>query len=180
MSDDISQAFRTDVTTIPLPTSDAGDDSERAVQLMAHVFLRLWTRMALETGQKMHMSPSQYTIGTYNGKMNWMLNSSSLEGVDRIEIRSEQGKEHMLVAELYELNGQPRTRVFFSLAEDEVKGKPLFVTYLVYDEALKDFDKDSLATSLAAALPHWYQTLLTKSEGPLWEYARDKLECVGV
>ena len=178
MSEEISQVFEADMADVPEGTTDA--KNAPPMSLVAHTFLRLWTRLALETGQKLEMEPSQYSLGTYGGQMNWTLNSAALEGLQRIEIRAVHGKPHSLVAELYELDGAERARVFFSLGEEEVRGKPVFVSYLVYDEAVKRMDRGSLTGHLARALQPWSQTIMAGSEAPLWEYARDKLECVGL
>lgn len=178
MSEEISKAFEADMAGVQEGIADAADASP--MSLIAHAFLRLWTRLALETGQKLEMVPSQYSLGTYGGQMGWTLNNAALEGLDRIEIRGTHGKPHSLVAEQYTLDGAARARVLFSLGEEEVRGKPVFVSYLVYDEAVKKMDGTSVAGPLASALAAWSETIMTRNEKPLWEYARDNLECVGL
>lgn len=180
MADDIAQSFRADIDTIS-PESLAGlEDRDRVMSLVCHLFLRLWTRLAMETGQKLRMTPSQFELATYKGKMNWIINEGALAGVDMIKMSSVMGKGYSLVAEAYELKKSLRCRVYFSLEEEEVKGQPVFVSYLVYDEAADDFDLGSLADALSPALPSWSETILIKKEEPLWEYSREHFECVGV
>ena len=178
MSEEISQVFEADMASVPAGTAEAADAPP--MSLVAHAFLRLWTRLALETGQKLEMEPSQYSLGTYSGQMGWTLNNAAFKGLERIEIRAAHGKPYSLVAELYELDGAHRVRVLFSLGEEEVKGRPVFVSYLVYDEAVNRMDKGPLTGHLANALVPWSETIMTGSETPLWEYAREKLECVGL
>jgi hypothetical protein len=180
MPDDISQSFRADMGTIVPETLAGMDERDRVMSLACHFFLRLWTRLALETGQKLRLTPSQFELGTYKGKMNWILNEGATTGIDKITLSSASGKGFSLVAEVYELASVLRSRVYFSLEEDEVKGQPMFVSYLVYDEAAGDFDVGSLVDLLSPVLPRWSETIVMKKEEPLWEYSREHFECVGV
>jgi hypothetical protein len=180
MADDISRNFRADVETIAPEVLTDNDERVRVMSLVSHLFLRLWTRLALETGQKLRMAPSQFELGTYKGKMNWIINEGAVSGVEKIKLSSIMGKGYSLAAEMYELNDALRLRVYFSLEEDEVKGEPVFVSYLVYDEAASDLDLGSLTEVLAPALPSWFETIMTKKEEHLWEYSREHFECVGV
>lgn len=180
MADDISRSFRADLETIA-PEALAGmDERARVMSLASHLFLRLWTRLALETGQKLRMSPPQFELGTYKGQMNWIVNDGALDGLDSIKIASVLGKGYSLVAEVYELDGVLRARVSFSLEEDEVKGEPVFVSYLVYDEAASSFDLGSLADAISPVLPKWSETITTKKEDHLWDYSKEHFECVGM
>jgi hypothetical protein len=180
MADDISQSFRADLETIAPEALSGMDERARVMSLVSHLFLRLWTRLVLETGQKLRMSPPQFELGTYKGQMNWIVNEGALADLESIRITSVLGKGHSLVAEVYELQGVLRARVSFSLEEDEVKGEPVFVSYLVYDEAASTFDLGSLAEVLSSVLPRWSETIMTKKEAPLWDYSKEHFECVGV
>jgi len=180
MADDISQSFRADLKTIAPEALTGMDERTRVMSLVSHLFLRLWTRLVLETGQKLRMSPSQFELGTYQGQMNWIVNEDTLADLDSIKITSVLGKGHSLVAEVYELNNVLRARVYFSLEEDEVKGEPVFVSYLVYDEAASSFDLGSLSEAVSPSLPRWSETMMTKKEKPLWDYSKEHFECVGV
>ena len=180
MADDISQSFREDLKTIAPEALTGMDERARVMSLVSHLFLRLWTRLTLETGQKLRMSPLQFELGTYKGQMNWTVNEDALVDLDSIKISSVLGKGYSLAAEVYELNSVLRARVYFSLEEDEVKGEPMFVSYLVYDEAASSFDLGSLAEALSSALPKWSETMMTKKEEPLWSYSKEHFECVGV
>ncbi|HIH02017.1 TPA: hypothetical protein HA259_08140 [Thermoplasmata archaeon] len=180
MADDVAQSFRDDIGTI-VPDALAGmEDRDRLMSLVSHMFLRLWTRLALETGQKLRVTPSQFELGTYKGKMNWILNEGALTDVDKLAISSVHGRGYSLVAEAYELEGALRARVYFSLEEEEVKGRPVYVSYLVYDEAARDFSLDRLVELLSPALPKWTETIMMKREEPLWDFSREHFECVGV
>ena len=180
MAEEVSRSFKEDVGTIS-PDALAGmQDRDRLMSLASHIFLRLWTRLALETGQKLKVTPSQFEIGTYKGKMNWILNEGALADVDKLTISSVHGRGYSLVAETYELEGAIRGRVYFSLEEEEVKGRPVYVSYLVYDEVAGSFSLDRLSDLLSAALPKWTETIMMKREEPLWDYSREHFECVGV
>ena len=179
MSDETARQYKADVTSISREPLKALADDQRGKHLVAQAFLRLWTRLALETGKRLRMTPSQFEIGTYKGKMNWVLNEGSLDGVGRIELAGEDGKSYMLVAEIYAHEGEQRTRIFFSLKEDEVKGKPVYVNYLVNDQPLKDFSPEAMADSVATVLPKWTDALMSGEESQLTEFAKENFECVG-
>jgi hypothetical protein len=180
MAEDISKSFRADVGMIAPEALSGMEERDRVMSLVSHLFLRLWTRLTLETGHKLRMSPSQFELGTYKGQMNWILNEGALAGLDRIKIASGMGKGYSLIAEVYELKGVLRARVYLSLEEGEVKGEPVFVSYLVYDESAQGFDLGSLADAISPALPKWSETILTKREEPFWEFSKEHFECVGV
>jgi hypothetical protein len=180
MADDISQSFRADIGTIVPETGAGADEHDRIMSLASHMFLRLWTRLALETGQKLRMTPSQFELGTYKGKMNWILNEGALAGLNKVTLSSVHGRGYSLTAETYELGGVLRSRVYFSLEEEEVKGRPVYVSYLVYDETASEFDIGRLVDLLSPVLPRWSETILLKTEEPLWDYSREHFECVGV
>ncbi|MDH3364495.1 MAG: hypothetical protein OEM29_00580 [Thermoplasmata archaeon] len=180
MSQDIRQQIKADMGAIQ-PVAVAGLEGLDLVRsLVAHAFLRVWTRMALATGKKLEMSPSQFDIGTYKGKMNWILNEGGLDEVNRLEISGGHGKDLSFVGEVYELEGIARARILFSFQEDEVKGKPVFVSYLVYDQSARDFDLVELANALGPALSKWVDTVAFEDEEPLWTYSKEHFECVGM
>lgn len=179
MSEDTERLFKADVASIPQEPLTSLPDDWRGRHLVAQTFLRLWTRLALETGRRLRMEPSQYSIGTYKGKMNWVINEGGLDGIDRIELADEKDKAYMLVAEIYESKGVPRTRIFFSLQEDEVKGKPVYVNYLVSDQMLKDFRPETMADSIVTVLPKWADALILGEPGLLVDQAKEHYECVG-
>jgi hypothetical protein len=180
MTEEISRQFKADVSAISTEPLDGSPSEDRAKHLVAQVFLKLWTRLALETGKRLRMNPSQFHIGTYKGKMNWVLNEGSLDGVQRLELAGDKGKSYSFVAETYEFDGEIRTRIFFSLQEDEVKGKPVYVNYLVIDQGLNEFSAVAIADSMEAVLPRWAEALMSGDEGPLLSHAKEHFECVGV
>jgi len=181
MGDGLIRAVESDMETIPADDVSASTDDERIKKAMAHMFLRLWTRIALESGFRLTAKPSQFTIGNYYGQMKWALNESvDFESVDRLELGASFGRKHMLVGETYEIKKQSRARLFFSLEEEQVKSQPVMVNYLVYDVPLKDFDLKGMVSALKPALPKWLETITSSSDGPLWKYCKDELECVGV
>jgi len=181
MGDGLLRAVDSDMETIPIGDVTASTDEEHAKKVMAHMFLRLWTRMALESGYKLRASPSQFAIGNYGGQMKWTLNESvDFKSVDRLELGTSFGRKHMLVGETHEVKKQPRARLFFSLEEEQMKSQPVMVNYLVYDVPLKDFDLKGMVSALKPALPKWLETITSSSDGPLWKYCKDELECVGV
>jgi len=180
MSQDIRQQVKADFDGIPSTVIFGLEGIDLAKSLVAHALLRVWTRMALTTGQKMRMSPSQYDLGIYKGKMNWILNEGGLEGVSRLEISGSHGRDYVMIGEVYELDGVARARMLFSFQEDEVKGKPVFVSYLAYDQSAKDFDMAGLAGILGPAMSKWADTVALGSEEPLWNYSKEHFECVGM
>ncbi len=181
MVEEIARTFETDMASVPVARVTGADDRERAMKLMAHMFLRVWTRMAVETGQKLTMTPFQYSLGTYNGQMNWAVNEAlNFRDLPQIELGATYGRRHALVAEPYTAKDEPRMRLVFALEDEEVKGKPVAVNYLVHDSSLKDFRFERAAEALKAAMPMWYETVLGKTDAPLWDYCKESLECVGV
>ncbi|HUV60695.1 MAG TPA: hypothetical protein VMW71_00805 [Thermoplasmata archaeon] len=180
MSQDIRQHVKADFDGIPSTVIFGLEGIDLAKSLVTHALLRVWTRMALTTGQKLRMSPSQYDLGIYKGKMNWILNEGGLEGVNRLEISGSHGRDYAVVGEVYELDGIARARILFSFQEDVVRGKPVFVSYLAYDQSAKDFDMAGLAGILGPAMSKWADTVSSGSEEPLWNYSKEHFECVGV
>jgi hypothetical protein len=181
MAEEIVKAFEADMASVPVAKVTGENDSERIMKLMAHMFLRVWTRLAIETGQKLTMTPFQYSLGTYPGQMNWSVNESlNFKELPQIEISAEYSRRHALVAESYKAKDEPRVRLLFAIEDDEVKGKPVAVNYLLYDSTLKAFKFESASDALKAAMPKWFETVITKTDDPLWEYCKENLECVGV
>ncbi|UCE91029.1 MAG: hypothetical protein JSV90_06295 [Methanobacteriota archaeon] len=180
MTDEISQQFKADVAAISTEPLEGSSDENRVKRLVAQVFLRLWTRLALETGRRLRMNPSQFAVGTYKGKMSWAVNEGCLDALQRVELGDDRGKGYMLVAEVYEFDDEIRTRIFFSLQEDEVKGEAVYVNYLVADMGAKDFSPKAVADSMQAVLPKWAEALMSGDDGPLVSHAKEHFECVGV
>lgn len=181
MGDEIVRAFEADMASIPVARVTGDNDNERVMKLMAHMFLRVWTRFATETGQKLTMTPFQFSLGTYHGQMNWVVNEAlNFKELPQIELGTKYGRKHSLVAESYRQKEEERVRLVFALDEEEVKGKPLAVNYLLYDSPLKGFGFDKAAEALKAAMPKWFETVASRSDAPLWDFCRDNLECVGV
>ena len=181
MSEALLKAVDTDVSSIPVSQVSGNSERDRVMKLFAHAFLRIWTRLALESGHKLKMAPSQYALGNYNGQMRWTLNDSvDYKGIAHIEMGATFRKKHALVAETYVLKGEERARLFFSLEEEKVKERPVFVNYLVYDVQLKEFDVAKAVSELKPILPAWVETITTAEDGPLWQACREKLECVGI
>jgi hypothetical protein len=181
MSDGLLKRIDADMSTIP-PVEPSGEsDRDRVMKLFSHVLLRLWTRLALESGQKLVMIPSQFVLGTYEGQMKWSINDSAdFRHVSQIELGMTFKKKHALIAETYVLRGEERARLFFSLEDQKVKNKPVFVNYLVYEASLKEFEVNAVVSSLKLAAVSWLETVTTSDEASLWNYCKDKLECVGV
>ena len=171
-----------DFATMPPITMSKGDtERDHVMRLLAHTYLRLWTRLALESGFRLRLSPMQFVLGTYEGQMKWHLNESvDFKRIARIELGGKFKKKHGLVAETYELKGDERVRLFFSLEEEEIKNRPVLVNYLVYDAALKEFDVKAVVEALKPVLPAWLETITSADDAPLWDYCKDKLECVGI
>lgn len=181
MADEILKAFEADIATIPVAQVTGEDDNERVMKLMAHLFLRVWTRFATETGQKLVMRPFQYSLGTYRGHMNWVVNEALNFGeLHQIEMSAKYGRKHALLAESYKAKDEPRARLVFAIEEEEVNGKPVAVNYLLYDSPLKGFKFEAAHEALKAAMPKWFETVLTKDDSPLLGFCKDNLECVGV
>lgn len=180
MPEEFTKAVDADLADLKTHEVMASSEHERAMKLMAHMFLRLWTRLAIETGQKLAVSPPQYSMGNYEGKMKWVLNEAvDFRSLDRIELGGNYGRAHALIGEIFNHKGEDRVRVIFALEEEQVRGSPVFVNYLVYDSSLVDFRVEKAFHSLRPSLASWSDTVLKKDDGPLWQFCRDKLECVG-
>lgn len=181
MAEELARLVAEDFAQIPENQVTASSQNERAMKLLSHMFLRLWTRIALETGQRLTLAPPQFALGTYEGKMNWILSENfDFKLLQQIGLSAKYSRRHALVGEVYTQKGEDRVRMFFALEEEEVKGKPVFVNYLIIDTPVTDFSVKSFLGALKPALGNWYETIATKTDGPLWDYCKDKLECVGV
>jgi len=181
MSDEIVSAFEADMATIPVARVAGENDNERVMKLMAHMFLRVWTRFATETGQKLTMTPFQYSLGSYHGQMNWVVNEAlNFRELPQLELGTKYARRQALVTESYRQKDEDRIRLVFSLDEEEVRGKPLAVNYLLYDSKLKDFKFDKAVEALKAAMPKWFESVATKSDAPLSDFCKENLECTGV
>jgi len=182
MTDGLFRQVDADMTTIPSVTMAKGDsERDRIMKLLAHAYLRLWTRLALESGYRLRLSPMQFVLGTYEGQMKWHLNESiDFKRIAQFEMGGKFKKAHGLIAETYSLRGEDRVRLFFALEEEEVKNRPVLVNYLVFDAALSEFDVIAAVDSLKPVLPAWLETITSADDAPLWDYCKDKLECVGI
>ncbi len=181
MPEDFTKTVDADLSDLKTHEVLASTEHERAMKLTAHLFLRLWTRFAIETGQKLSVSPPQYSMGNYEGKMRWVLNEAvDFRSLDRIELGGNYGKAHALIAEMFNHKGEDHVRIVFALEEEQVRGSPVFVNYLVHDSSLVDFRVEKAFHALRPALASWSDTVLKKDDGPLWKFCKDKLECVGV
>jgi hypothetical protein len=182
MTDGLFKQVDADIATIPTVTMAKGDsERDRIMKLLAHAYLRLWTRLALESGFRLRLSPMQFVLGTYEGQMRWHLNESiDFKRIAQLEMGGKFKQKHGLIAETYSLKGEDRVRLFISLEEEEVKNRPVLVNYLVYDEAMKAFDVKAAVDALKPVLPSWLETITSADDGPLWDYCKQKLECVGI
>jgi hypothetical protein len=181
MAEDIAKAFEEDLGTVDAVSVTGENDNERVMKLCAHALLRIWTRMTIETGQRLEMTPYQFSLGIYKGQMNWTLNEAlNFKELPQIEMSGNYGRRHALLVEGYEQKDESRVRIVFALEEEEVKGKPVAVNYLVYDAGKKDFSFAEAIEALSPALPPWFETVRSRSDGPIWEFCTQKLECVGV
>jgi hypothetical protein len=181
MVEGVTKLVETDMAGIPVGSVTAPTERDRVLKILAHAYLRLWTRLALESGQKLKLAPSQYVLGTYEGQMNWNLNEAvDYRGLAQLQMGATFRKTHMLVSETYILKGEERVRVFFALEDERVKGKPVFVDYLVYDAPVGEFDLAKVIDALKPLLPNWLETITTADDGPLWKACEEKLECVGI
>lgn len=182
MPDSLSKMLDADVATIPAVTVSKDDTQrDRVMKLLAHTYLRLWTRLALESGFRLRLSPMQFVLGSYEGQMKWHLNESvDFKRIAQLEIGGRFKKKHGLIAETYELKGEDRVRLFFALEEEEVKNRPVLVNYLVYDASMKEFDVKAIVDALKPVLPAWLETITSADDDPLWDFCREKLECVGI
>lgn len=175
------KAIDADLGSIPTSQAEGKSERDRVMRLFAHGFLRLWTRLALESGQKLKMAPSQYVLGNYEGQMKWSLNEGvDYNGIAHIEMGATFRKKHALIGETYIVKGDERARLFFSLEQEKVKDRQVFVNYLVYDAPLGEFDHVKALGGVKPILTSWIETIMTGEDGPLWQACREKLECVGV
>lgn len=181
MSESLIRSFDADISSVPVSDVKGTTERDRVMKLFAHGFLRLWTRLALESGQKLKMAPSQYVLGSYDGQMHWSLSESvDYKGVAHLEMGATFRKKHSLIAETYVLKGEERARLFFALEEERVRDKPVFVNYLAYDAGLDEFDLTKAFSGLKPVLGAWVETITTGEDGPLWKACKEKLECVGI
>ncbi len=177
MTDDVAQTVESDMQTVPVGDIAAANDRELALKTSAHMFLRLWTRIAIESGQRFELIPSQFVLGSYDGQMQWSLSPSvNFSNVTQIELGTKYARRHMLVAEAYEHKDSERFRLRFSLQEDEVRGEPVFVDYLVYDQPAKDFDMGAALEALRPSLGKWFETIMKRDDAHLLEYCKAQLE----
>jgi hypothetical protein len=181
MAEGLFKSVDADIDTIQPVVSKGDTERDRTMKILAHAFLRLWTRMALESGFRLRLQPTQFSLGTYEGQMKWNLNESvDFKRIPQIEMGGKFKKKHALVAETYELKGEDRVRLFFALEEEEIKNRPVLVNYLVYDIDMKSFDVKGAIEALKPALPAWLETITTADDAPLWNFCKEKLECVGI
>ncbi len=181
MAEGIEKLVEADMAGIPVATVTAPTERDRVLKILAHVYLRLWTRLALESGQKLKLAPSQYVLGTYEGQMKWNLNEAvDYRGLAQLQMGTTFRKTHMLVAETYIIKGEERVRLLFALEDERVKGKPVFVDYLVYDSPVGAFQLARVLEGLKPLLPSWLETITNADDGPLWKACEEKLECVGI
>ncbi|MCJ7562138.1 MAG: hypothetical protein MUO84_03905 [Thermoplasmata archaeon] len=179
MVEEIVRAFESDIESIPLSTIMGETYNERIMKLCVHIMLGLWTRIALETGQKLTMTPYQYSLGIYHGQMNWVLNEAlNYKDLPQVELSGTYGKRHALVAESYNKKGEEWMRLVFALDEEDVKGKPLPMNYLLYDVPLTEFAIGPVLDAIKTALPKWVETIRDRSEEPLSTYCKESLEFV--
>jgi len=181
MTGDLLKSFEADMSRIS-QTEDKSDTPREAVmKSLAHAYLLLWTRLALESGQRLTLAPSQFTLGTYEGQMRWALNDGvDYKGISQISMGATFRKKHCLVAETYVVKGDEQGRVFFSLEEEKVKGRPIFVNYLVYEAPLAEFSVAAAMEALKPVLPAWLETIISADDKPLWSACDGLLECVGI
>ncbi|MBU0686027.1 MAG: hypothetical protein ABIE25_04125 [Thermoplasmatota archaeon] len=181
MTEGLLKQLDADLTTIPPVISKGESGRDRVMRLCAHAFLRLWTRIALESGQRLSLSPSQFVLGTYEGQMKWNLSETvDYKGIAQLGIAGTSRRHHSLIAETYIVKGEERARWFFALEEEKVKNRPVFVNYLVYDVPLKEFDLSKAVAVLKQVFPQWLESVSTGDDKPLWNMCKEKLECVGI
>lgn len=181
MSEGLFKAMDCDIATIPPVIAKGDTERDRTMKILAHAFLRLWTRLALESGFRLRLQPTPFSMGTYEGQMRWNLSDNvDFKRVAQLELGGRFKKKHALVAETYELKGEERVRLFFALEEEEVKGRPVLVNYLVHDVAMKEFDVKAAIDALKPAIPSWLETIVSADDTPLWSFCKEKLECVGI
>jgi len=175
------KSFEADMSSLPSVDSGADTQRDKVMKSLAHAYLRLWTRLALESGQRLTMSPSQFALGTYEGQMRWALNDGmDYREMTQLSMGATFRKRHSLVAETYIVKGEERGRLFFSLEDEKVKGRPVFVSYLVYDAPMAGFSVAAAMDALKPVLPAWLETITTADDKPLWSACEGLLECVGI
>ncbi|HJX04461.1 MAG TPA: hypothetical protein VJ489_01435, partial [Thermoplasmata archaeon] len=171
MADGLYKAIDSDMSMVPLDQLAGADEREKVMKALAHLFLRLWTRLALESGQRLKMTPSQFTLGTYEGQMRWSLNTMmDFRNLPQLEMGEKFKKKHSLIGETYQLKADTRVRLVFSLEEEEVRARPVMINYLVYDESVKQFGIKEAMDALKPVLPSWIETISTANDAPLWDY----------
>lgn len=181
MTGSLLRSFEADMSNVPAVDGEAGTQREKVMKSLAHAYLRLWTRLALESGQRLTLSPSQFALGTYEGQMRWVLNDGvDYKGVSQLSMGATFRKKHSLVAETYVVKGEERGRLFFSLEDEKVKGRPVFVSYLVYEAPVAEFSVSAAMEALKPVLPAWLETITTADDKPLWSACDGLLECVGI
>ncbi len=181
MAEGLLKSVEADISSIPISEVKGNDERDRVMKLFAHSFLRLWTRLALESGQRLKLSPSPFVLGSYEGHMRWTLNEAvDYKGIAHLELGGTFRKKHALIGETYVVKGEEKARVFFALEEERVKDRPVYVNYLVYDSLLGGFDLGELVHGLSPVLQGWLETITTGDETPLWNACENQLECVGI
>lgn len=181
MAEGLLKTVEADMALIPVDSVKGATERDRVMKLLAHAFLRLWTRLALESGQRLILTPSQFTLGTYEGQMRWTLSETvDYRNISQLSLGGTFRRKHSLIAETYVLKGEERARLFFSLEEEKVKNRPVFVNYLVYDAPLREFDLKAAIEGLKPVLPKWLETITSADDKPLWSACKEHLECVGI
>src|SRR4030066_452979 len=168
MSEGLSKLVEADMSQIPKVVGKGGSDRGRVMKLLAHAFLRLWTRIALESGQKLTMSPSQFVVGTYEGQMRWVLNETvDYRGIAQLSLTGVARRRYILTGETYIQKGEERGRRVFALEGEKVKDRPVYVNYLVYDAPLPELDINGALENLKLIVPKWLETIPSNNHGPL-------------
>ena len=181
MSEGLARLVEEDMSQIPQVVGKSGSDRDRVMKLLAHSFLRLWTRIALESGQKLSMSPSQFVVGTYEGQMRWVLNETvDYRGIAQLSLTGVARRRYVLTGETYIQKGEERARMVFALEDQKVKDRPVYVNYLVYDAPLSEFEIRGAVENLKLIMPKWLETITSNDDGPLWTACEEQLECVGI
>jgi len=181
MTGNLLKSFEADMSRISEVKDKSGTPREAVMRSLAHAYLLLWTRLALESGPRLALSPSQFTLGTYEGQMRWVLNDGvDYREISQISMGATFRKKHSLVAETYVVKGDELGRLFFSLEEEKVKGRPVFVNYLVYEAPLAEFSVAGAMEALKPVLPAWLETIMSADDKPLWSACDGLLECVGI
>src|SRR4030042_4398694 len=58
MAESFIKTFEEDLALIPPSASNSGSDRDRVMKQLAHAYLRLWTRLPLQSGQRRTLPPS--------------------------------------------------------------------------------------------------------------------------